>query len=52
MFILSSISSYLEFWLVNHAAMYESSESKVFNNINYLGEISSYWTNDLLGINT
>lgn len=52
MFNLFYFFSGLECWLENHSSIYESSESKVFNNINYLGEISSYWTNDLLGINT
>ena len=33
MFILSSISSGLEFWSVNHTSIYENSELKVFNNI-------------------
>ena len=41
MFILSSISSGLEFWSVNHTSIYESSELKVFKNINYFGEIAS-----------
>ena len=50
-FILSSISSGLEFWSVNHTSIYENSESKVFKNIRFLGEISSDWSNDLLGIN-
>ena len=36
MFILSSISSGLEFWSVNHASIYENSELKVFNNIKFL----------------
>ena len=51
MFILSSISSGLEFWSVNHILIYENSELKVFKNINILGEISNNWPNDLLGIN-
>ena len=50
-FILSSIPSGLEFWSVNHTSIYENSESKVFKNIRFLGEISSDWPNDLLGIN-
>ena len=36
MFILSSISSGLEFWSVNHTSIYENSELKVFNNIKFL----------------
>ena len=51
MFILSSISSGLEFWLLNHTSIYENSESKVFKNIKFLGEISNKWPKDLLGIN-
>ena len=39
MLILSSISSGLEFWSVNNASIYENSESKVFKNITFLGEI-------------
>ena len=33
MFILSSLSSGLEFWSLNHTSIYESPESKVFKNI-------------------
>ena len=51
MFILSSISSGLEFWSVNHTSIYENSELKVFKNIKFLGEISNNWSNDLLGTN-
>ena len=51
MFILCSISSGLEFWSVNHTWIYENSESKVFKNIKFLGEIANNWQNDLLGIN-
>ena len=51
MFIFSSISSGLEFWSVNHTSIYDNSESNVFKNINFLGEISTNWPNDLLGIN-
>ena len=51
MFILSSITSGLEFWSVNYTSIYENSESKVFKNITFLGEISNNWPNDLLGIN-
>ena len=50
-FVLSSISSGLEFWSVNHISMYENSELNVFLKIHFLGEISSNWPNDLLGIN-
>ena len=51
MFILSSLSSGLEFWSLNHTSMYENSDSKVFKNIKFLGEISSNWPNDLLKTN-
>ena len=50
-FILSSISSSLEFWSVNHTSMYENSELKISKNIQFLGEISNDWPNDLLGTN-
>ena len=49
MFILSSTSSGLEFWLANYTSMYENSESKVFKNIKFLCEIYNYWPNSLLG---
>ena len=45
MFILSSISSSLEFWSVNYTSTYENSESKAFRNITYLYEISNNWPN-------
>ena len=51
MFILSSVSSGLEFWSLNHTSIYENSELNVFENIKCLGKISSNWPNDLLGIN-
>ena len=51
MFILSSISSGLEFWSVHHTSIYENSEIKAFNDINFCGEISNDWPNDLLEIN-
>ena len=38
--ILSSISSDLEFWSVNHTSIYEKSESRVLKNIKFLGEVS------------
>ena len=49
MFLLSSISSSLEFWSVNHISIYENSKLKVFKNIKFLGEVSNNWPNDLLG---
>ena len=53
MFILSSISSGLEFWSVNHiqTISVNHTELKVFKNIKCLDEISNNWTNDLLGTN-
>ena len=36
MFILSSISSGLEVWSVNHTSIYANSESEVFKNIFFL----------------
>ena len=50
-FILSSLSSSLDFWPVNHTSIYENSELKDFKNINFFWEISSNWPNDLLGTN-
>ena len=46
MFILSSIPTNLEFYLVNHTSIYENYKSKVCKNIKFLGEISN---NGLLG---
>ena len=51
MFILYSISSGLGFSSVNHASIYENSESNVFENIKFLGEISNNWPNVLFGTN-
>ena len=51
MFTLSSISSSLEFWSVNHVLVYANSGSKVSKNIKFLGEISNNWPNDLLEMN-
>ena len=45
MFILSSISSGLECWSVNHTSISENSDWKS------LREISNNWPNNLLGIN-
>ena len=44
MFILSSISRGLELWSINHTAIYEKSESKIFRNIKFFGEIPNSWT--------
>ena len=51
MFLLSSITSSLEFWSVNHTLIYENSESKVFKNIKFSGKISNNWPNNLLETN-
>ena len=57
MFILSSVSSGLEFWSVNHISIDENSELKVFKNIILWGwggvgrGISNNWPTDLLGTN-
>ena len=51
MFILSSISSGLEFWSVNQTSIYENFELKVLKNMKFFGEISSNWRNYLLGAN-
>ena len=50
-FTLSSISRGLEFWSVKDTSIYENSESSVFKNIRFSGEISNYWPQDLLGTN-
>ena len=51
MFILSSTTSNLKFWSVNHTLICENSESKGFKNMMFFGEISNNWSNDLLGTN-
>ena len=51
MFTLSSLSSCLEFWSVNHTSIHGNSESKAFENIKFLGEISNNWPECLLGTN-
>ena len=51
MFILSSISSGLEFWSVNHTSIYENSESNVYKNIKFLDKIFNNWPNDSFGEN-
>ena len=38
MFLLSSISSGLEFWSINHTSIYENSDVNNFENIKVLGE--------------
>ena len=39
-FVLASISSDLLFWSVNYTSIYETSELKVFKNINLVGKFS------------
>ena len=51
MFILSSISSGLEFGSVNHTSINENSELNFFKNVTFLGKIYDNWPNDILGTN-
>ena len=51
MFILSSISRGLGLWSVNHTSIYESSESNVFKNIKFLGDIFFNLPDGLFGTN-
>ena len=51
MFILSSISSGLEFLTVNHASIAWNSELNSFKKIKIFGEISSNWPIGLFGTN-
>ena len=44
MFILSSVSSGLEIWSVNHTSIYINSELKFFKNTKSLNEISTILT--------
>ena len=48
MFILSSISSGLEFWSVNRTSIYENPELNVFKNMKFFGEMSKNWPSDSL----
>ena len=50
-FILSSITSGLEFWSVNHTSVYENSELNGFRNINFVSEISNSGLNNLFQTN-
>ena len=50
MFVLSSVSSNLDFWSVNHTTIYENPELNTFKNIKFCGEIPRNWPNDLWGI--
>ena len=52
MFILSSISSDLEFWSVKHTFnIWKFSSNRFWKRNYFFGEISSNWQNDLLGTN-
>ena len=51
MFILSPITSGLEFWLVNHTSIYKNSELTILKNIKVLGELFNTLPNNLLGVN-
>ena len=51
MFILSYISSGLEFCSVSHTSINENFELKIFKNFKLLGEISNNWPNGLVGTN-
>ena len=51
MLILSSISSGLELFSVNHSSIYENCELNVSQNITFLGQTAINWPNDLLGTN-
>ena len=51
MFILSPVSSGLEFWPVNLTSIYENSELKIFTNIQFLVGISDNWPNNSFGTN-
>ena len=50
MFVLSSVSSGLEFRSIHRTSIYKVSESKDFKNMIFWGEISNNWPNDLLEI--
>ena len=52
MFVLSSISTGLEFWSVNHTSIYKNSESQSFSKISFFSEVSNNWVNDLFGTKT
>ena len=46
-FVLSSISSGLEFLSENHPSICKNSESNVFKNIKFSGETFNNWRKDL-----
>ena len=51
MFILSPITSGLEFWFVKHTSIYKNSELTILKNIKVLGELFNTLPNNLLGVN-
>ena len=51
MFILSSISSGLEFWSVTKLQYMKILNQLFLKRIKLLGEISNNWPNDILGTN-
>ena len=51
MFILSYISSSLDFWSVNHTFIYVNSELKVFKKIKASSKKDKNWPNDLFVTN-
>ena len=51
MFVLPSISSGLKSWLVNRTSINKNSKWKVFKDIQYSGEISTYSPNNFLETN-
>ena len=48
---MSSVSSGLKFWSVNHTPICKNSESNVFKNVEALGEIFNNWPKNLLETN-
>ena len=48
-FLLSSISSGLEFWSVNNTSIYRDSELNAFKNAKFVGEICNNGPYDFLG---
>ena len=50
-FILSSITSGLEFFSVNDTSIYENFELNIFRNATFVGEICNNWQSNLSGRN-
>ena len=51
MFFLSSISSDLEYWLVNHTSIYKFLNQMLWKSKRFLEGTSNNWLNDLSGTN-